>query len=159
MVSANTQVEGGLQDAPSITSTVNMEPHLQQKTHSRLENVEMANLFRKLWPCVTDDNHLTLFGFRRFRTTHLMNLRFLEEEINKIDRQIYQAGLKLGIPPTKDDRLGSRYSKRDASAQGLEESINQDLLLRLRDLVKLYGMLCSSWEHLHMLIESLKMMH
>ena len=103
------------------------------------EDQETAHLFRKLWLKVTDDNGLTLHGFRRFKTTHLLNLRFMEEEIDRLDHQIYQAGLKLGFKPTSIDKLGLRHVKRDASALGAEQVITEDLVLRLRELLKQYG--------------------
>jgi len=37
----------------------------------------------------TADNNLTLHGFRRFKTTYLLNLRFLEEEIAQMDYTLY----------------------------------------------------------------------
>lgn len=143
MLSLNTQADVSSQDAESTTSTVNTKPKLPQKPSPCPESKDTAYLFRKLWPRATDDNRLTLFGFQRFRTSHLLNLRFLEDEIHKLDHQIYQAGLNLELPLTKDDRLGLRHGKRDANAQGMEKSISQGLILRLRELIKQYGMLCS----------------
>ena len=102
-----------------------------------LENHE-AHLFKRLWPEITDDNRLTLFGFRRFRTSHLLNLRYLEDEIHHVDREIYQAGLKLGWSLPKEDRLGIRHSKQDIDAR-TPESIDRDLVLKLRGLLKSYG--------------------
>jgi hypothetical protein len=101
--------------------------------------IEKAHIFRKLWPNVTVDNYLTLFGFRRFRTAHLLNLRFLEDEISRIDRKIYQAGLQLDLPPANKDKLGLRHGKRDTNALEVEEVINQELVLKLRELIKQYG--------------------
>jgi hypothetical protein len=49
----------------------------------------VAELFCKLWPRITSDDNLTLHGFRRFKTTHLLNLRFLEEEIAELDHVVY----------------------------------------------------------------------
>ena len=45
--------------------------------------------FPLLWQRSTEDNNLALHGFRRFKTTHLLNLRFLEEEIADLDHAIY----------------------------------------------------------------------
>ena len=101
---------------------------------------QAAKMFPKLWPIVTDDNPLTLFGFRRFRTTHLLNLRFLEEEIEKIDSKIYQAGFKLGLPLPENDKLGLRYGKQDKDAPKAEDCIDEALVLKLRSLIKQYGM-------------------
>ena len=103
------------------------------------EMMEKAHTFRKLWPNITVDNYLTLFGFRRFRTAHLLNLRFLEDEISKIDRKIYQAGLQLDLPQANMDKLGLRHGKRDTNAPEVEEVINQNLVLKLRELIKQYG--------------------
>lgn len=105
-----------------------------------LHDLSVANLFRKLWRQATDDNYFTLFGFRRFRTAHLLNLRFLEEEIDKLDHQIFQASIRLGYTPSATDKLGLRHGKRDVNAQGADETVNQELVLKLRDLLKEYGM-------------------
>ena len=103
-----------------------------------------ADLFRKLWVKVTDDNGLTLHGFRRFKTSHLLNLRFLEEEIAKLDRQVYQAGLKLGIDESTAHKLGLQHAKRDADALHADQVMDQRLVLRLRELIKQYGKLIAS---------------
>ena len=44
----------------------------------------IAGPFSKLSPRVTNDNNVTLHGFRRFKNTNLLNLRFLEEEIAEL---------------------------------------------------------------------------
>ena len=113
----------------------------QKSQGEETENIATVASFRKLWLKVTDDSGLTLHGFRRFKTTHLLNLRFLEEEIDGLDHQIYQAGLKLGHTPTSTDKLGLRYIKIDANAMGVEQVVTRGLVLKLRDLLKQYGML------------------
>ena len=105
------------------------------------EDLKIAHMFRGLWRKATDDNYLTLYGFRRFRTTHLLNLRYLEEEIDHIDHQIYQAGLRLGDTPTSLDRLGLQHGRIDASALGHGEVMTRELVLRMRELIKQYGTL------------------
>lgn len=92
------------------------------------------------WQNSTDDNNLTLHGFRRFKTTHLLNLRFLESEIAELDHVIYQAGLSLDLSPSAKDRLGLRHVRRDEKAPSLAETINRELILKLRDLLSQYGM-------------------
>lgn len=104
-----------------------------------LGDKKLADLFRKFWLQVTDDNNLTLYGFRRFRTAQLLNLRFLEQEIGELDHQIYQAGMKLGHTPSSTDRLGLRYGKRDVDARGVDEVVNQCLVARLHELLQKYG--------------------
>ena len=103
------------------------------------EDSETANSFRNLWRKATDDNYLTLYGFRRFRTTHLLNLRYLEKEIDTLDHQIFQAGLKLGKEPKSRDRLGLQHGKVDARAQGHEEVMTRELILKTRELISQYG--------------------
>ena len=101
-----------------------------------------SELFRKVWRETTSDNHLTLFGFRRYRTTHLINLRFLEAEIDKIDHDLYQAGLQLNQPFGREhtiDRLGLKQAKKDGKRVKVEEVVNETLILRLRSLIKEYG--------------------
>lgn len=115
--------------------TSDIQEDLSQK------NSETARLFRSLWSNITDDNALTLYGFRRFRTTHLLNLRLLETEIDKIDHKIYQAGLSLDLPSTSADKLGLKHSKRDVHAPSPEEVLDPELVSKLRQLLKEYGML------------------
>ena len=114
-------------------------PDLSRDCNQRVKDPEIPRLFRKLWSSVTDDNPLTLFGFRRFRTSHLLNLRLLEEEIDQLDHKIFQAGLNLGIEPTSADKLGLKNSKRDKSAPSPEEVLDPTLVSRLRQLLKDYG--------------------
>ncbi|KFA82008.1 hypothetical protein S40288_11334 [Stachybotrys chartarum IBT 40288] len=109
-----------------------MEPKFTKEVN------QTAELFRKLWPCVTDDHNLTLHGFRRFKTTHLLNLRFLEQDIAEVDRKIYQAGLSLGCEPASGDRLGLRNGTHDYNVPVLEDTITKDLVLKLRDLLQKY---------------------
>ena len=114
---------------------------------SEEEDLTVANLFRDLlWRKATDDNRLTLYGFRRFRTTHLLNLRFLEEEIDVLDHRIFQAGLRLGYGDgggggTCPDKLGLRHGRIDpsAAALGQGEVMSRELVLRMRELIKQYG--------------------
>ncbi|KAI1439484.1 hypothetical protein F5Y02DRAFT_63910 [Annulohypoxylon stygium] len=94
--------------------------------------------FCKHWQSATADNNLTLHGFRRFKTTHLLNLRFLEDEIAELDHTIYQAGLGLGLDISPTDRLGLKHSKKDAHVPEISETITRDLVLKLRDLLKQY---------------------
>jgi hypothetical protein len=63
--------------------------------------------FRKCWTISTADDNLTLHGFLRFKTTHLLNLRFLENEITHMDHTLYQAGLGLGLETSSTDRLSN----------------------------------------------------
>ena len=95
-------------------------------------------LFRRAWYHATDDNHLTLFGFRRFRTAHLINLRFLEAEIDQLDHQIFQAGLNLGIKPGEADRLGLRQARRDPNLKP-GSNLSASLASKLRRLLREYG--------------------
>ena len=96
----------------------------------------IVNDFGKAWHNAVDDNYLTLFGFRRYRTSHLLNLRLLEAEIAKIDHTFFQAGLNLNHIPTLD-RLGLSGARRDAIPP--KEAINEAQVLRLRELLKQYG--------------------
>ena len=120
------------------------EAELQNPPDDRHGRQELATKFRRFWCAATDDSRLTLFGFRRFRTAHLLNLRFLEDEIHKIDHDIFQAGLQLVVPCTAADRLGLKHGRRDERALGGEELIKPELVSRLRDLLKQYGS-CADW--------------
>lgn len=98
----------------------------------------MSEQFRSLWQASTADSNLTLHGFRRFKTTHLINLRYLEAEIAELDHLIYQVGLGLDSEIPSTDRLGLRYCKRDEIPHSTEV-ISNDLIQRLRQLLKEYG--------------------
>lgn len=99
----------------------------------------ITNTFRKAWITSTADNNLTLHGFRRFKTTHLLNLRFLENEIAEMDHVLYQAGLSLDISPSSDDRLGLGHCRKDANIPKIDQTITKDFISKLRKLVKEYG--------------------
>lgn len=103
-----------------------------------LIEVPRNELFREVWGDATSDNRQTLFGFRRFRTTHLLNLRFLEAEIDKLDHTLYQAGLELDHRPVLD-RLGLKHAKRDLPKERNKLVMDQVLFERLRMLIKEYG--------------------
>jgi hypothetical protein len=95
--------------------------------------------FVKCWITSTADSNLTLHGFRRFKTTHLVNLRLLESEIAKLDHIIYQAGLSLKIHPSPKDRLGLKHSRKDARLLNINETITPEFVYKLRELIKQYG--------------------
>lgn len=119
----------------------NIRPlEVQASPSQKNSKSETARLFENLWSNVTDDNALTLYGFRRFRTTHLLNLRLLETEIDKIDHQIYQAGLGLDLPLTSADKLGLKHSKRDEHAPCPEDVLKPELVSKLRQVLREYGM-------------------
>jgi hypothetical protein len=105
-----------------------------------LKRPNLEEKFSRCWEISTADNNLTLHGFRRFKTTHLMNLRYLEDEIAAIDHTIYQAGIGLGLDSTSVDRLSLKDCKKDAVTPKVEEAITHDLMKRLRVLLKEYGM-------------------
>lgn len=98
-----------------------------------------SDKFFQHWQAATDDNDLTIYGFRRFKTTHLLNLRFLEDEIAALDHVLYQAGLSIGIDHSPANRLGLKYCQRDAEVPGVEATITENLVLKLRNLVQQYG--------------------
>ncbi len=73
------------------------------------------------------------------QTSHLLNLRYLEQEIAELDHIIYQAGLALDLHPSSEDRLGLRHGKRDQAAPELDETAERQLILKLRHLLAQYG--------------------
>ncbi|KAI9700483.1 MAG: hypothetical protein M1820_006782 [Bogoriella megaspora] len=105
---------------------------------SASETLELGGKFAKNWQASTDDNNLTLHGFRRFKVAHLLNLRFLEDEIDELNDTIYQMGLNLGIDPSPSDRLGLRHAKKDSDAPSPNEAIIRQFVVKLRDLIKQY---------------------
>jgi hypothetical protein len=96
--------------------------------------------FRKCWIASTADSNLTLHGFRRFKTTHLVNLRLLENEIAEMDHAVYQVGISLGVSPSSTDRLGLKHSMKDANVPSIEDTITPEFVAKLRELLKQYGM-------------------
>ncbi len=115
---------------------------IESPTVSRSRSASLTNrtdAFRKCWITSTDDNNLTLHGFRRFKTTHLLNLRLLEREIAEMDHTVYQAGLSLGLNPSPTDRLGLKHCQKDADAPSPDVAITEEFVLKLRDLLRQYG--------------------
>ncbi|KAJ0108752.1 hypothetical protein J7T55_011243 [Diaporthe amygdali] len=98
-----------------------------------------AKEFRKNWQVASADNDLTLYGFRRFKTSHLLNLRFLEDEIAKVDHVIYQAGLSLGRDHAPANKLGLNYCRKDPHVPDISATITEELVLKLRGLLRQYG--------------------
>lgn len=118
-------------DAPARTEANGIESqHLSRQKEE----------FLKIWKASTADSNLTLYGFRRFKTSHLLNLRFLEAKIAQLDHDFYQAGLSLNIEPSTVDRLGLAHCKKDDQIPALEEMISCEKILKLRGLIKEYGM-------------------
>lgn len=112
-------------------------PETDSQTTPNLGN--HAKWFRKNWQAASADNAIALYGFRRFKTTHLLNLRFLEDEIAELDHIIYQAGLTLGVEHAPANKLGLSYCKRDANTPAIDTTITEALVLKLRGLLKQYG--------------------
>jgi hypothetical protein len=98
----------------------------------------VAFLLSLAW-LLTADNNLTLYGFCRFKTTQLLNLWFLENEIADKDHTTYQAGLSLGLSPSPGDRLGLQHNKRDADIRKVNDVITGEFTSKLRDLIKEYS--------------------
>lgn len=114
-------------------------PQPQTDAHTTPEFGTHAKRFRNVWQAASADSPLTLYGFRRFKTSHLLNLRFLEAEIAELDHTIYQAGLTLGVDHAPGNKLGLNYCKKDAKVPAIGATITEKLVLRLRDLLKQYG--------------------
>ena len=67
----------------------------QQSYDKSPNDLEIPSLFGDRWCEARDDNCLILNGFRRFRTTHLLELCYLKKKIDTLDHKIFRAGLKL----------------------------------------------------------------
>ncbi|KAH6867774.1 hypothetical protein B0T10DRAFT_325150 [Thelonectria olida] len=98
----------------------------------------LAAQFPRHWEIATADSNVTLHGFRRFKTTHLLNLRYLEAEIAEIDRLIYQLGLSLNLEPGCADRLGIKHCQKDEDVPSIDTALTEDLVQKLRRLLKEY---------------------
>lgn len=118
------------------------QSELSEKHTGLDHDIFYSQSFGTIWPEVTSDNYLNLFGFQRYRTAHLFNLRLLEAEIGAINHNVYQSGLQLSQPldyEHKLDRLGLKHAKKDNDRKKIEEVVNQALVIRLRELIKQYG--------------------
>lgn len=121
-------------------STVTPPASQPQANNSNTTGLSIyARGFRKSWQAASADNDLTLYGFRRFKTSHLLNLRFLEDEIAELDHDVFQAGLTLGLDHAPANKLGLNYCKRDAYTPDIGVIITGELVLRLRGLLRQYG--------------------
>ncbi|KZZ92852.1 hypothetical protein AAL_05884 [Moelleriella libera RCEF 2490] len=91
--------------------------------------------FHRLWEASTADGNLTLHGFRRFKTIHLLNLRYLELEIGDLDRLIHQLGhdIQTELPGT-----GPEQSKEDDKRYSLDGTLSMELKPKLRQLLREY---------------------
>ena len=114
------------ENSTALTWDTKQKPQISITATTNEGKSETYRLFEKVW-------------LRRFKTTHLLNLRLLEGEIDQIDHRIYQAGLKLGIDPLPSDRLGLKYCQKEEHALQPEEIINEEQISRLRRLLKQYG--------------------
>lgn len=103
------------------------------------------------WQTATDDNNLTLYGFHRFKTTHLLSLRYLEDEIADLDHVVYQAGIRLSVDHSPSNRLGLKDCQKDSSVPPIEATITDALVLKLRTLLKEYGASNLNYFALHFL--------
>ncbi|KAK2049425.1 hypothetical protein LZ31DRAFT_514319 [Colletotrichum somersetense] len=93
--------------------------------------------FHAHWQSSTADEDVTLYGFSRFRTIHLLNLRFLEDEISELNRLVYQAGLSLSENPPSRKRLDMEF-RWDGMSSEPSKTINHKLVTKLRDLLRQY---------------------
>jgi hypothetical protein len=82
--------------------------------------------FPALWRASAADDNITLCSFRRFKTSHLLNLRFLESEVAELDHKIFQARLNLGGQPSPADRLGLGHSKPDNVVPPNQDALTKD---------------------------------
>jgi hypothetical protein len=118
----------------------------EEATHTSMiedvsEDDDVQDMFRKVWPAVTDPNPLILFGFRRFRTSHLLNLRALEHDIMLLDHDIFQAGLQFGKETRKGERLALSHAGRDVVPEGASlPVVDRKKIEDLRSLLQQYGM-------------------
>jgi hypothetical protein len=98
-----------------------------QRTESLVEQ------FSRHWRSSTNNNNITLHGFYRFKNAHLLNLRFLDDKIAKLDYTIYQAGLTLRLDQMSSDSLGLKHSMRDPGPQNIATATTREFIIKLRD--------------------------
>lgn len=105
-------------------------------------------MFLNAWTASTADKNTTLHSFRRFKTAHLLNLRFLEDEIAQMDYDLYQAGFSLELPISSCDRLGLKHGSRDPKFTTIDQVITRKFIKKLRSLLQEYGTYTPSKLHI-----------
>ncbi|KAH8744388.1 hypothetical protein F5883DRAFT_364631, partial [Diaporthe sp. PMI_573] len=90
------------------------------------------------WQLASADSNLTLYGFRCFKTTYLLNLCFLKNKIAELDYIIYQASLTLRLDYVPANKLGLKYYKKDLNISSISTIITEDLVLKLYNLFRQY---------------------
>lgn len=127
------------------------DPQLPKATHPRdfqaglsavrpLGDIpDFASIFSRAWSIATEDENITMYGFKRFKTSHLLNLRYLEHDLGKLDREIYQAGLSLNTAPSRTGRLWLGHAKKDENIKGIPDVACEENILRFRRLISEYG--------------------
>ena len=122
-----------------LTSQPRFDQLKEDEDHN-LCDTRVQQSFKTQWSRVTHANDLALFGFRRFRTSHLLNLRLMEEEIKALDHKVFQAGLGMEDGSRKKGRLSLTHDEGDQPSHAGSVMINHEMTLRLRSLIKKYGM-------------------
>jgi len=126
-------------DSDSVSSSGSLSTSSTTVSPESPDKDEISKIFPKIWQCSTADSNLSLHGFKRFKTSHLVNLRFLEQDLAVLDDKIYQNGLRLGIKHAPEDRLVLKHSRIDTAVPSPKDTMSRELILQLRDAVKEYG--------------------
>lgn len=100
---------------------------------------EFIHNFKTRWKSVNVSpkdkiNFEVSHSFRKFRTMHLLNLRFLENEILALEQLFFQAGLHISKP--NEDGNPNAIDPRFSSDQ---ENISATFVETLRRLIEQYG--------------------
>ncbi|KAI1299003.1 hypothetical protein F5Y03DRAFT_408947 [Xylaria venustula] len=90
------------------------------------------NFVRHWEKVLTADNSLTRHRVRRSKTAHLINLRFLEEDIAALNDVIVQAGINTRLDTSSSDRLGRTHSQSVTENPRVEKSLREKLWKRRR---------------------------
>jgi hypothetical protein len=102
---------------------------------------DYAGAFPQHWLGSTLEDKISRYGFRRFQTSQLLNIRFLENEVAELDRSIYKAGLRLNLPfSSSTDRFGPEHVVLDHQSATADKIITHENVLKLRRLLKDYSM-------------------
>ncbi|CAN8099915.1 unnamed protein product [Discula destructiva] len=124
-----------LPELPMATHASTCGPIRVVTAEKTYDNANPAPVFNRIWSIATEDENLTMYAFKRFKTSHLVNLRYLEHELDKLDRDVYQAGLSLGHDVSKTGRLLLGHAQKDKVIKTVQDVAQKENIIRLRKLI------------------------
>lgn len=93
--------------------------------------------FEESWGKVTNSGVLN--QFHRYNTLHLLNLRFLEEELATVESQVLRAGLKFSGREKGPDQIIFEEAIISPDVCDSNGKVSQAYVEKLRNLIQKYG--------------------